>query len=153
MRASPARAMAYVGLPPSSVPASEYEPSVGGTRPVITLSRVVLPAPLGPISPTISSRDAVRLASTSARKPPNVTPIESATSSTLPEAAAGAAGSGACRRGRNRRRNHSPSSQSSTRPFGRKIMNSSIAPPRKMSVSPSRNSQPSPGTSTSGPAR
>ena len=62
------------------------------------------------------------------------------------------------RRGRLRRRrqrlNHQrSSSQSSSSPDGRRIMKPSIAPPRKISVSPSRSSQSSPGTFTSGPAR
>ena len=92
--------------------------------------------------------------SRSAVKPPNLTVMSSARREAGDGAGAGTGGQGARSRRRRQRSNHQrSSSQSSSSPDGRRIMKPSIAPPRKISDSPSRSSQSSPGTFTSGPAR
>jgi len=48
-------------------------PDWGMRTPEITSKRVVLPAPLGPMSPTISPGATDRLTSSSARMPPKLT--------------------------------------------------------------------------------
>ena len=53
-----------------SVPSIEIEPARGRIRPEITRIRVVLPAPLGPITPTASPALTSRLTPNSAWKVP-----------------------------------------------------------------------------------
>ena len=45
-------------------------PEVGSSTPAITLNRVVLPAPLGPIRPVIVPRSISRVAPSTAWNPP-----------------------------------------------------------------------------------
>ena len=54
VRAMPAAAMRSGRMPVMLRPLSVTEPSVGVYTPVIMLKAVVLPAPLGPMSATIS---------------------------------------------------------------------------------------------------
>src|SRR6185436_15188858 len=54
--ASPRRTMACVARPAISAPSSWIEPCQARTRPITVLSSVLLPAPLAPISATISPR-------------------------------------------------------------------------------------------------
>src|SRR5881409_3063753 len=63
-----------------SSPAKRADPRVGLTVPEITLNSVVLPAPLGPTRPRISPAATDSETSSSARKPPNATPIASSSS-------------------------------------------------------------------------
>ena len=75
VRAMPSRARrAGAGLVMSS-PSSRTRPRVGGWRPVITLNRVVLPAPLGPMSPCDRPGVTRRSTSCSAWSPPKRTAI------------------------------------------------------------------------------
>ncbi len=81
VRAMPRRARTWGDERVMSVPSKRTRPRVGGWRPVMTLKRVVLPAPLGPMRPwTVPARTAT---STSFRAwmPPKRTVICSATSS------------------------------------------------------------------------
>ncbi len=54
VRASPARPLRWGVHPVMSSPSSSTLPAEGKSNPVMMLTRVVLPAPLGPISPTTS---------------------------------------------------------------------------------------------------
>src|SRR5262245_27905993 len=56
-------------------------PVVGRTSPLNTLNSVVLPAPLGPINPTISPRGISKLTEESATSPPKHTESRSTSSS------------------------------------------------------------------------
>ncbi len=67
--ATPERAICS-GAPRSGAPRSRISPRWTGTRPMIALSVVDLPAPLGPISPTISPRSTRRLRSRTAATAP-----------------------------------------------------------------------------------
>src|ERR1039458_9484057 len=89
VRAGPALA-SWLGLRFSLPTAgNRTDPWVGLTKPQITLKAVVLPAPLGPISPTISPEDTENETSVSALSPSNRT--ETPSSSTL-AVSGGAAG-------------------------------------------------------------
>src|SRR5438874_8229871 len=56
-----------------STPSIATVPDVGGSRPVTTLNRVVLPAPFGPINPVTRPSSADSDASSSAMLPPKRT--------------------------------------------------------------------------------
>src|SRR5262249_37789800 len=66
----------------TSTPSKRMRPRVGTRSPAMQLKKVDLPAPFGPISPTISPCATVRLASASAMKPSNARPTSCASSST-----------------------------------------------------------------------
>src|SRR5579864_2281538 len=55
-----------------SAPRNRTRPAVGARNPVTRLKSVVLPAPFGPISPTISPSRTVNETPSTARSPPNV---------------------------------------------------------------------------------
>ncbi len=80
VRAMPARTTAS-GFGGRVSPLSVTWPSVGMYMPVRQLKNVVLPAPLGPMSPTISPSCTFMLTSSTAVRPPNriVTPLASRT--------------------------------------------------------------------------
>src|SRR5262245_43602958 len=63
--------MRCAASPVMSRPSSCTRPAVGGINPLMVLNSVVLPAPLGPIRPTISPAATVTLTSVSAARPPN----------------------------------------------------------------------------------
>jgi hypothetical protein len=50
----PSRALLYVGKPNNGFPSNTMSPSSGRNWPQTQLNSVVLPAPLGPTSPTLS---------------------------------------------------------------------------------------------------
>ena len=80
VRASPSRAR-LVGLSlVMSRPSRTTRPEFGGSRPVMTLKSVVLPAPFGPMSPVTQPGSVSRLTVSSATLPPNRT-VTSRTSS------------------------------------------------------------------------
>ena len=62
--------MRCAGVFRTSVPSIEIAPRAGRIRPEITRIRVVLPAPLGPITPTASPALTSRLTPNSAWKVP-----------------------------------------------------------------------------------
>src|SRR6516165_1785284 len=62
-------------------PSNTTRPASGSWRPVMTLNRVVFPAPLGPISPVTRPGSTSMLASDSARRPPKRTTMSSVASS------------------------------------------------------------------------
>src|SRR5690242_5046387 len=66
-----------------SAPRNRTRPAVGARNPVTRLNSVVLPAPFGPISPTISPSRTVNETPSTARSPPNAR-ARPATSSTAP---------------------------------------------------------------------
>src|SRR5664279_5319600 len=73
VRASPSRAR-LVGLTRvMSRPSRITFPAFGGSRPVMTLNRVVLPAPLGPMSPVTDPGSVSMATSSSATLPPKRT--------------------------------------------------------------------------------
>src|SRR4029450_9601099 len=63
--------MRCAGSPVMSRPSSRTRPSVGGSSPLTVLNSVVLPAPLGPMRPTISPAETFTLTPVSAARPPN----------------------------------------------------------------------------------
>src|SRR5215469_7729305 len=71
VRAMPIQATLCGLKPVMSAPSNSTTPSLGGSRPVIALKRVVLPAPLGPISAKTSPRRTSKLTSPTAVRPPN----------------------------------------------------------------------------------
>src|SRR5262245_21401685 len=79
-------------------PSNTIEPRVGRRKPLSRLKQVVLPAPLGPIRPTISPLSTVRSTLLTAASPPK--------SRVSPRVSRRAMGSG--RRGRRTRRRRSP---------------------------------------------
>ena len=81
-----------------SAPCSRSVPAAGRTRPEATLNSVVLPAPLGPISPVIRPTGAVRLTSLTATCPPylTVTWARSRPAGALPGALAAAPATRGC---------------------------------------------------------
>src|SRR5215813_6287905 len=81
-----------------SSPSKTIEPRVGRKKPVKRLKQVVLPAPLGPIRPTISPLSTVRSTLLTAASPP-----KSRVSSRVSRSATGSG-----RRARRRRRGGSP---------------------------------------------
>src|SRR5207253_956254 len=66
----------------TSAPLKRIEPAVGDRSPAMQLKKVDLPAPFGPIRPTISLALTARLASLRARKPPKARLTLSTSSST-----------------------------------------------------------------------
>src|SRR5580658_1602387 len=81
VRAMPRRARRWGEVRVMSVPPKWTRPRVGGWRPVITLNSVVLPAPLGPMSPCTLPASTDTSTSFRAWIPPKRTVICSATSS------------------------------------------------------------------------
>src|SRR5262249_5138842 len=71
VRAIPSRVMLCGCIPAMERPAKRTSPDPGWYTPVITLNTVVLPAPLGPITLTISRFPTCRSSSQSACRPPN----------------------------------------------------------------------------------
>src|SRR5215469_9577494 len=67
-------------MPVTSAPPSTTRPRAGRRRPQITSNRVLLPPPLGPISPVIRPAPAVSPTPSRTRFPPNAT-VTSLTSS------------------------------------------------------------------------
>ena len=76
VRPRPSRARLWVGIPLTSLPMSRTDPLVGVTTPQTALNRVVLPAPLGPISPTTLPWSTARETSLRAWCPPKRTVME-----------------------------------------------------------------------------
>ena len=73
VRAMP-RPVTWCGSSPrTDSPSNKMSPSVASTRPEIALKNVVLPAPLGPITLTISPSSTWKFRPDSAFRPPNVT--------------------------------------------------------------------------------
>ena len=70
-RPSPSRARAAAVRSVTSTPANSTMPSSGRRKPEMTSNSVVLPAPLGPMIPTISPWSACRVTSIRAALPPN----------------------------------------------------------------------------------
>ena len=71
VRATPAR-QTWLGMaPPISLPCSRIEPSLGASAPAIRLNVVLLPEPLGPISPRISPCASANDTFCTAVNPPN----------------------------------------------------------------------------------
>src|SRR5947207_10015394 len=64
-----ARAIAWAGSRVASTPSMVIVPALGKSAPEMVLSKVVLPEPLGPISPTISPGRSSRPTPSSARRP------------------------------------------------------------------------------------
>ena len=71
VREMPCCAMPREGKPARDWPRQRTPPEVSGKTPVIRLKVVLLPAPLGPIKPTISPASMWKLTSLTATKPPN----------------------------------------------------------------------------------
>src|SRR5581483_4476900 len=80
----PARACASGDLRVRSTPSNRMRPAVGSVSPARQLKNVDLPAPLGPIRPTISPASTERSAPATARKLPNAFETFFASSSTAP---------------------------------------------------------------------
>src|SRR5579884_2837220 len=95
VRSRPQRARRKGGTPSRLRPASRTSPRSGRSSPLIRLTSVVLPAPLGPIRPRISSGIRWRVTSWLATRPPKrlLTPSTASRASdgtgTLPEEAGG----------------------------------------------------------------
>src|SRR5205085_12317760 len=81
VRPSPRRARRVGDRRVTSLPPRRIRPWFGGSRPVITLNNVVLPAPFGPMSPVTTPGSAARLTASSATLPPNRTVAPSTSSS------------------------------------------------------------------------
>ena len=64
-------------------PSRSTRPAVGACRPHTTLNRVVLPAPLGPMSPVIVPASAARSTSRRAARPPKLTPTRRTSSAVM----------------------------------------------------------------------
>src|SRR5579885_498469 len=64
--------MLWTGKRAMSKPSSRIEPESARIKPVITLAAVLLPAPLGPISPVMLPRFTVNEQLSTARRPPKV---------------------------------------------------------------------------------
>src|SRR5512134_3448202 len=69
-REIPLRQMTWGGSPVISLPLNRMRPESGGRCPVMRWNSVVFPAPLGPMTATISPRSTSRFARSTARKPP-----------------------------------------------------------------------------------
>src|SRR5215475_71847 len=80
VRTTPSRAMACGGRPVRGRPRKRTCPLVGARKPVIRLKHVVLPAPFGPIKPTIAPSSTAKLTRLTATRPPKRT-LSSSTSS------------------------------------------------------------------------
>ena len=83
LRAMPRRACCSGVARVTSWPLNRMVPEVGVRSPATQLKKVLLPAPLGPIRPTISPCVTVRLAPLTARKEPNSMMTLVASSSTV----------------------------------------------------------------------
>src|SRR5512139_1102511 len=70
-REIPRRQMAWGGSPEISRPLKRMRPESGERCPVMRWNSVVFPAPLGPMTATISPASTARFAPLTARKPPN----------------------------------------------------------------------------------
>src|ERR1019366_8978542 len=90
-RPSPSRARRWGFIVVTSLSNRCTEPRSGDCRPLITLNRVVLPAPLGPIRPVTVPGRTRRLTSVRAATPPKCTPTSETVSAAV--AAASSAGS------------------------------------------------------------
>ena len=73
VRATPRASTSCGARPSSSLPWNVIEPECAGTSPVITLNRVDLPDPLGPITATTPPAGTLRSMLSSATRPPNFT--------------------------------------------------------------------------------
>src|SRR4051812_28916254 len=80
VRAMPRRARLYGGSLVMSRPSRRTRPALGARRPVITLNRVVLPAPFGPMRPVILPGSALNDTSSTATLPPKRTTTPSTSS-------------------------------------------------------------------------
>src|SRR5688500_11436476 len=76
VRTMPRRATLCAAIPPRSLPSKDQLPSLGLSKPVSRLKKVVLPAPLGPISAVMTPRCTSRCSTSTAVRPPKrrVTP-------------------------------------------------------------------------------
>src|SRR5947209_20383333 len=72
-------------MPPISEPSSRIEPEVGRSAPAIRLKIVLLPEPLGPISPRISPLRSSNETRLTARNPPKLLLRDSTTSTGRPD--------------------------------------------------------------------
>ena len=93
VRARPSAATRRGGKCLAGAPNRRMCPELGGSTPLTTLNSVVLPAPFGPISATISLACTVKLTSRFAARPPKLREIASSASSSSPGAVV-AAGDG-----------------------------------------------------------
>ena len=124
-------------------PSKAMRPPLGRTRPVTTLKKVVLPAPLGPIRPMMALRGMTRSISLSATTPPKrlVSPRTSRMGATRHGAARGplrAARPGWPRSGEGRRRRHSTASSASLTSRGRTRRPTSPLGPEQHHAGPGR---------------
>src|SRR5208282_5534161 len=73
------------GSPGISLPRKRIEPAEGGISPVTVLNRVVLPAPLAPMRPTISPSSTAKLTPRRTSRPPKClkTPFSSSSGMTV----------------------------------------------------------------------
>src|SRR6185437_6071057 len=83
-RAIPCRQRAAAPAEVTSAPANRIEPASGRCEPAITLSRVVLPAPLGPTMPTASTTPTEKYTPSSTTSAPNRFLTPTAASSAVP---------------------------------------------------------------------
>src|ERR1700722_14998159 len=81
VRPMPSRAWVSADRDATSTPSKRMRPRVGARSPAMQLKNVDLPAPFGPISPTISPASTARSASLNARKPPKARLTSCASSS------------------------------------------------------------------------
>ena len=91
VRPTPWRQMASGLRPTSSTPVSVTEPASGASWPPTMLKHVVLPAPFGPISASISPAPSEKLTPSTARTPPNAFDSRCTASSAFDGAGADAA--------------------------------------------------------------
>src|SRR5439155_2062734 len=84
VRPMPSRATRCGGSPRSGVPSNVISPASGRWTPLTQLSSVVLPAPLGPITPSTSPSATSNVTPSSAATPPNrlVTPFSERSAAT-----------------------------------------------------------------------
>ena len=71
VRTMPIRDTLYAGTLFSEVPLKDQVPSLGRSKPVSRLKKVVLPAPLGPISAVMTPRWISTCCTSTAVRPPN----------------------------------------------------------------------------------
>ncbi len=90
----PRRAIAREGLSPIDWPRHCTAPADSGSTPVTRLNSVDLPAPLGPISATMSPPCTPKLTSLTATRPPNCLRTACTSSSRSPRAGLARRGSG-----------------------------------------------------------
>ena len=111
VRDMPRRAMSREGSPAIDSPRNCTAPRVRGSTPVTRLNVVDLPAPLGPIRPTMSPAWIWKLTSFTATRPPNSLRTACTSSSSSPRDGLSRAGKAAApsqSRGRSRRTVHRP---------------------------------------------